>query len=81
MILLDRSGSMQGEQISQAGKAHETDARDYDPTLKAALKILTSSGVSYRMTSYLPSELRNIVNQKGVTVPGGIKIPFPKKRP
>ncbi|HST20785.1 MAG TPA: caspase family protein [Blastocatellia bacterium] len=74
-------GGQEGEQISQAGKAHETDARDYDPTLKAALKILTSSGVSYRMTSYLPSELRNIVNQKSVTVPGGIKIPFPKKRP
>ena len=74
-------GGQEGDQISQAGKAHETDARDYDPTLKAALKILTDSGVSYRMTSYLPSELRNILNQKSVTVPGGIKLPFPKKRP
>jgi tetratricopeptide (TPR) repeat protein/uncharacterized caspase-like protein len=74
-------GGQEGEQISQAGHGHETEARDYDPTLKAALKILTNSGVSYRMQSYLPSELRNVLNQKSVTVPGGIRIPFPKKRP
>jgi tetratricopeptide (TPR) repeat protein len=74
-------GGQEGEQISQAGKAHETDARDYDPTLKAALKILSNSGVSYRIQSYLPSELRNVLNTKTVTVPGGIKLPFPKKRP
>jgi tetratricopeptide (TPR) repeat protein len=74
-------GGPEGEQISQAGKGHESEARDYDPTLKAALKILMDSGVSFRMQSYLPSELRNVLNQRSVTVPGGIKIPFPKKRP
>jgi tetratricopeptide (TPR) repeat protein/uncharacterized caspase-like protein len=74
-------GGAEGEQISAAGKGHESEARDYDPTLKAALKILGDSGVSSRIQSYLPSELRNVMNQKGVTVPGGIKIPFPKKRP
>ncbi len=74
-------GGAEGEEISKAGKGHETEARDYDPTLKAALKILQSSGVSYRMQSYLPSELRTVVNTKSVPVPGGVRIPFPRKRP
>lgn len=74
-------GGSEGEEISKAGKGHETEARDYDPTLKAALKILQSSGVAYRMQSYLPSELRNIVNTQTVPAPGGIRIPFPRKRP
>src|SRR5205085_2727250 len=76
-------GGSEGEQISAAGKGHESEARDYDPTLKAALKVLNESGLSYRMQSYLPSELRNVINDKGVRVPipGGnkIKIPFGKK--
>jgi len=33
------------------------------------------------MQSYLPSELRNVVNTQTVPAPGGIRIPFPKKRP
>jgi hypothetical protein len=45
------------------------------------MKILMSSGVSGRMTSYLPSEVRSLVNEKSVTVPGGIRIPFGKKKP
>jgi tetratricopeptide (TPR) repeat protein/uncharacterized caspase-like protein len=76
-------GGSEGEQISAAGKGHESEARDYDPTLKAALKVLTETGLSYRMQSYLPSEVRNLINDKGVRVPvpGGnkIKIPFGKK--
>ncbi|MFY9610673.1 MAG: caspase family protein [Blastocatellia bacterium] len=74
-------GGAEGEEISKAGKGHETEARGYDPTLKAALKILQGSGVAYRMQSYLPSELRNVINTPGVPVPGGVKIPFPRKRP
>ena len=74
-------GGTEGQAISQAGKGHETEARGYDPTLKAAMKILMSSGVSSRMTSYLPSEVRSLVNEKSVTVPGGIRIPFGKKKP
>jgi tetratricopeptide (TPR) repeat protein len=76
-------GGSEGEQISAAGRGHESEARDYDPTLKAALRVLTETGLSYRMQSYLPSELRNVLNDKGVRVPvpGGnkIKIPFGKK--
>jgi tetratricopeptide (TPR) repeat protein len=76
-------GGSEGEQIAAAGKGHESDARDYDPTLKAAMRVLNESGLSYRMQSYLPSELRNVINDKGVRVPvpGGnrIKIPFGKK--
>jgi tetratricopeptide (TPR) repeat protein len=75
-------GGSDGEAISKAGKGHETEARGYDPTLKAALKILTASGVSYRMTAYLPSEVRGLINTGGVSIPGsGIKIPFGKKKP
>ena len=75
-------GGSDGEAISKAGKGHETEARGYDPTLKAALKILTASGVSSRMTAYLPSEVRSLINTGGVSIPGaGIKIPFGKKRP
>ncbi|HXG91866.1 MAG TPA: caspase family protein [Blastocatellia bacterium] len=73
-------GGEDGKAIAAAGKGHETEAREYDPTLKAALKILTSSGVAFRMQSYLPSELRNLINDKSVDLPGGVKIPFPKKR-
>jgi tetratricopeptide (TPR) repeat protein len=75
-------GGTEGQAIADAGKGHESEARDYDPTLKAALKILMGSGVAYRMQSYLPSELRRVVDGSGITVPGGIKLPFPgKKRP
>ena len=74
-------GGAEGEEISKAGKGHETEARDYDPTLKAAMKILQGSGVAYRMQSYLPSELRTVVNTQSVPVPGGVRIPFPRKRP
>lgn len=74
-------GGEEGKEIAAAGKGHETEARDYDPTLKAALKALQESGLSYRMQSYLPSELRNVVNDSGVKLPGGVKLPFPKKRP
>jgi tetratricopeptide (TPR) repeat protein len=77
----EQVGGAEGQEISKAGKGHETEARDYDPTLKAALKILQNSGVSYRMQSYLPPEVRSLLNEKTVTVPGGIRLPFPKKRP
>jgi tetratricopeptide (TPR) repeat protein len=75
-------GGTEGQAIADAGKGHESEARDYDPTLKIALKILMGSGVSYRMQSYLPSDLRRVVDGSGINIPGGVKIPFPgKKRP
>jgi tetratricopeptide (TPR) repeat protein len=75
-------GGSDGDQIAKAGKGHETEARGYDPTLKAALKVLNASGVSSRMTAYLPAEVRGLINTGGVSIPGsGIKIPFGKKRP
>lgn len=75
-------GGSDGDAISKAGKGHESDARGYDPTLKAAMKVLMGSGVAFRMTAYLPSEVRGLINTGGVSVPGtGIKIPFGKKKP
>ena len=75
-------GFYEGFKFTQAGKGHETEARGYDPTLKAALRILTASGVAYRMTAYLPSEVRSLINTGGVSIPGtGNKLPFPKRRP
>ena len=75
-------GGSDGDEIAKAGKGHETEARGYDPTLKAALKVLNASGVSSRMTAYLPAEVRGLINTGGVSIPGsGIKIPFGKKRP
>jgi tetratricopeptide (TPR) repeat protein len=74
-------GGSDGEAITKAGKGHETEARGYDPTLKAAMRVLKDSGVAYRMESYLPSEVRGLLNDRTVTVPGGFKIPFPKKHP
>jgi tetratricopeptide (TPR) repeat protein len=76
-------GGPEGQQIAAAGKGHESEARDYDPTLKAALRVLTATGLSYRMQSYLPAEVRNLIDTKGVNVPipgaNKIKIPFGKK--
>ena len=75
-------GGSDGDALAKAGKAYETDARVYDPTLKIAMKILVGSGVAYRMTAYLPSELRGLINTGGVSVPGtGVKLPFPRRKP
>jgi tetratricopeptide (TPR) repeat protein len=74
-------GGSEGQAYTAAGKGYETEAREYDPTLKVALAVLRQSGVAYRMQSYLPAEVRNLVDESGIKVPGGIKIPFGKKRP
>ncbi len=74
-------GGAEGEGYTKAGRAHETEAREFDPTLKIALKVLRDSGLSSRMQRYLPSELRTLVDDSGVKLPGGLKVPFPKKRP
>ena len=78
-------GGADGDAIARASKGYESEARRYDPTLKAAIRVLTASGVSYRMTAYLPSEVRGLINTGGVSVPGvpgGIKLPgFGKKKP
>jgi tetratricopeptide (TPR) repeat protein len=71
-------GGKEGEEYKKAGKGYETEARDYDPTLKAAVAALSAAGVSTRMERYLPAEARRVLDV--VKAPGGIKIPF-KKRP
>jgi tetratricopeptide (TPR) repeat protein len=77
-------GGADGDNIGKAGKGHETEARGFDPTLKAAIKILAASGVAGRMTAFLPSDVRSLI-PSGVSVPGvpgGIKLPgFGKKKP
>jgi tetratricopeptide (TPR) repeat protein len=74
-------GGSQGEEIKKAGKGHESDAREFDPTLKAALKVLSATGVTAQMESYLPPEVRNMINTKTVPLPGKLKIPFGRKKP
>jgi tetratricopeptide (TPR) repeat protein len=77
-------GGADGDAIGKAGKGHETEARGFDPTLKAAMKILAASGVASRMSAFLPSDVRGMI-PSGVSVPGvpsGIKLPgFGKKKP
>ena len=77
-------GGADGDAIARASKGYEFEARRYDPTLKAAMRVLAASGVAFRMQAYLPSEVRGLINTGGVTVPGlpgGIKVPFGKKKP
>jgi tetratricopeptide (TPR) repeat protein len=78
-------GGADGDNIARASKGYEFEARRYDPTLKAAMKVLAASGVAFRMQAYLPSEVRALINTGGVSVPGvpgGIKLPgFGKKKP
>jgi tetratricopeptide (TPR) repeat protein len=74
-------GGSEGEAYAQAGRAHESEARELDPTLKIALKVLRDSGLAFRMQQYLPAEVRSLIDDSGVKLPGGTKIPFPRRRP
>ncbi|MCI0489680.1 MAG: caspase family protein [Blastocatellia bacterium] len=73
----EQVGGKEGEEYKKAGKGYEMDARQYDPTLKVAMRVLSRAGVSTRMERYLPSEVRSLLDK--VKVPGKIKIPFGKR--
>ena len=70
-----------------ASQGYMADAREKDPQLKAALGILNKIGVSTSLYSYLPAELRPLLDIRGtvenkikdkIKLPGGgrLKLPF-----
>lgn len=63
---------------TQAGEGYESDARELDPTMKAALKVLTDAGVSSRIQNYLPSELRQTLDE--LVSPGKFRIPVSRPK-
>ncbi|HEY7544409.1 MAG TPA: tetratricopeptide repeat protein, partial [Blastocatellia bacterium] len=73
----EQVGGKEGEEYKKAGKGYETEAKEYDPTLKIAMRALTAAGVSSRVERHLPPELRRVVD---VVKTPSIKIPF-RKRP
>lgn len=73
-----KSSGDDSQVYAQAAKGYELEAREYDPTLKIALQVLSRAGLSTRIESYLPSEVRRLMNE--VKIPGGMKLPI-KKRP
>ncbi len=73
----EQVGGKEGEEYKKAGKGYETEAKEYDPTLKIAMRSLAAAGVSSRVERHLPQELRRVVD---VVKTPSIKIPF-KRRP
>lgn len=73
-----KSSADDSQVYAQAAKGYELEAREYDPTLKIALQVLSRAGLSTRIENYLPSEVRRFMND--VKLPGGVKLPI-KKRP
>jgi tetratricopeptide (TPR) repeat protein/uncharacterized caspase-like protein len=71
-------GGTQGEEYKKAGKSYEDDAREYDPTLKGAVKKLTDAGVSKIIENLLPEDARKVLEPK---LPGDVKIKLPVKVP
>jgi len=73
-----KSSGDDSQVYAQAAKGYELEAREYDPTLKIALQVLSRAGLSTRIESYLPSDVQRFLND--MKLPGGVKIPI-KKRP
>jgi tetratricopeptide (TPR) repeat protein len=76
----EQVGGKEGEEYKKAGKGYETEAREYDPTLKVAMRSLAAAGVSNRIERHLPPEVRRVVDVLKVPGGGGLKIPI-RKRP
>ncbi|MEW6207551.1 MAG: tetratricopeptide repeat protein [Acidobacteriota bacterium] len=76
----EQVGGREGEEYKKAGKGYETEAREYDPTLRVAMRSLAAAGVSNRIERHLPPEVRRVVDVLKVPSGGGIKIPI-RKRP
>lgn len=75
----EQVGGKEGEEYKKAGKGYETEAKEYDPTLRVAMRSLAAAGVSNRVERHLPQGVRKVVDV--VKAPGGgIRIPI-RKRP
>jgi tetratricopeptide (TPR) repeat protein len=70
-------GGAEGEQMTQAGRGYETDAREMDPTLEAAAKVLNEAGLTSRIENHLPPEVRKYLRSS--PLPGNIKLPWPRR--
>jgi tetratricopeptide (TPR) repeat protein len=68
-------GGAQGEEYKKAGKGYESEAREYDPTLKGAAKRLTSAGLSKVIENLLPDDARKFVEPAKPPADAEIKIP------
>jgi tetratricopeptide (TPR) repeat protein len=73
-------GGVQGEEYKKASKGYETEAREYDPSLKGAVKKLKDAGVAKFIQSLLPDDARReSESDSGSGSSGGIKINIPGK--
>lgn len=73
-------GGVQGEEYKKASKGYETEAREYDPSLKGAVKKLKDAGVTKFIQSLLPDDARReSESDSGNGSSGGIKINLPGK--
>ena len=62
-------GGTQGAGYELAATAYQSQAKEYDPTLKAALKSLVVGGVSGQLERFFPSDIRGIL---GGLLKGGL---------
>lgn len=69
----------------QASNGYMADAKETSPDLKVAMNILSSMGISTSLATYMPAELRPLMDVRGtveekvrekVKLPGGIRLPF-----
>lgn len=74
----EQVGGKEGEEYKKAGKGYESEAKEYDPTLRVAMRSLAAAGVSNRVERHLPQGARKVVDV--LKAPGRIKIPI-RKRP
>lgn len=66
-----------------ASQGYLEDAKETTPDLKIALSILNAAGLSTSLSSYLPSELRPLLDIRGTVegkirqkLPGNLRLPF-----
>lgn len=69
-------GGAEGEECKKASKAYETEAREFEPSLKGAVRNLTQAGVSTVIKGFLPTDARNNLDAQPTD---GIKINIPVK--
>lgn len=73
-------GGVQGEEYKKASKGYETEAREYDPSLKGAVKKLKDAGVAKFIQSLLPDDARReSESDSNSGSSGGVKINLPGK--